>query len=111
VLIEPARESIPRSVEVEPQAETGEWRGSHAWTGQTEHDRAFLLHTSILGRLTGPLCDTVTGRGCAQETLERLDRTNLFLVSLDDRAVQPGLVGAFGTRADQSRSDTTLFRA
>jgi LuxR family maltose regulon positive regulatory protein len=52
---------------------------------QSEHDRGFLLHTSILGRLTAPLCDVVTGRGCAQETLERLDRTNLFLVPLDDR--------------------------
>jgi LuxR family maltose regulon positive regulatory protein len=54
---------------------------------QTEHDRSFLLHTSLLGRLTAPLCDAVTGRGCAQETLERLDRTNLFLVALDDRRV------------------------
>ncbi len=54
---------------------------------QSEHDRNFLLHTSILGRLSGPLCDAVTARGCAQETLERLDRTNLFLLPLDDRRV------------------------
>jgi LuxR family maltose regulon positive regulatory protein len=52
---------------------------------QTDHDRSFLLHTSILSRLTAPLCDVVTGRDCAQATLERLDRTNLFLVPLDDR--------------------------
>lgn len=54
---------------------------------QTEHDRNFLLHTSILSRLAGPLCDAVTGRRCAQETLERLDRTNLFVLPLDDRRV------------------------
>ena len=52
---------------------------------QNEHDRHFLLHTSVLGRLTAELCDAVTGRGCAQETLEHLDRTNMFLVPLDDR--------------------------
>ena len=52
---------------------------------QTEHDRTFLLHTSILGRLTEGLCDAVTGRDCAQSTLERLDRANMFLVPLDDR--------------------------
>ena len=47
--------------------------------------QAFLLQTSILGRLTGPLCDAVTGQGGGKAMLEALDRGNLFLVPLDDR--------------------------
>jgi len=41
-----------------------------------------LLQTSILGRLSGPLCDAVTGQGGGKGMLEALDRGNLFLVSL-----------------------------
>ena len=44
-----------------------------------------MLQTSILGRLSGPLCDAVTGQGGGKAMLEALDRGNLFLVSLDDR--------------------------
>jgi len=46
--------------------------------------RRFLLRTSILDRLGGSLCDAVTGEGGSQETLERLERENLFLAPLDD---------------------------
>jgi LuxR family maltose regulon positive regulatory protein len=52
---------------------------------QPERVHAFLLRTSILGRLSGPLCDAVTGQGGAKGMLEALERGNLFLVSLDDR--------------------------
>jgi LuxR family maltose regulon positive regulatory protein len=51
---------------------------------QPDHVRTFLLQTSILSRLTGPLCDAVAGREDGQETLEALDTANLFLVPLDD---------------------------
>jgi LuxR family maltose regulon positive regulatory protein len=44
----------------------------------------FLLQTSILERMTGPLCDAITGQDGGQATLARLDQANLFLVSLDD---------------------------
>ncbi|HEY5874617.1 MAG TPA: LuxR C-terminal-related transcriptional regulator [Ilumatobacteraceae bacterium] len=47
--------------------------------------RAFLLQTSVLDRLTGALCDAVTLGGDGRATLEQLDRSNLFLVALDDR--------------------------
>ena len=47
--------------------------------------QTFLLQTSILGRLSAPLCDAVTGQGDGKATLEVLDRGNLFLVPLDDR--------------------------
>ncbi|MCC6793428.1 MAG: AAA family ATPase, partial [Thermomicrobiales bacterium] len=47
--------------------------------------RQFLLETSILDRLNGPLCDAVTGRSDGRAMLERLERTNLFVVPLDDK--------------------------
>ncbi len=51
---------------------------------QTEDTRSFLLETSILNRMTGSLCDAITGRQDGEEMIERLDNANLFLVSLDD---------------------------
>ena len=47
--------------------------------------RDFLLTTSILPRLTGPLCAAVAGRDDARAVLEYLERSNLFVVALDDR--------------------------
>ena len=52
---------------------------------QPEEVRSFLLGTSILDRLTGSLCDAVTGQTGGKAMLEALDRANLFLVPLDDR--------------------------
>jgi LuxR family maltose regulon positive regulatory protein len=52
---------------------------------QPEGVRNFLLQTSILERLSGPLCDAITGQHGGRGTLEALDRGNLFLVPLDDR--------------------------
>ena len=52
---------------------------------QSGRVRAFLLQTSILARLSGPLCDAVTGQSGGKGMLEALDRGNLFLVPLDDR--------------------------
>ncbi len=47
--------------------------------------RDFLLTTSLLERLSGPLCDAVTGRAGGKGTLAALERANLFLVPLDDK--------------------------
>jgi LuxR family maltose regulon positive regulatory protein len=47
--------------------------------------RSFLLDTSILEQLTGPLCDAVTGERDGQPLLETLERANVFLVPLDDQ--------------------------
>jgi LuxR family maltose regulon positive regulatory protein len=47
--------------------------------------RDFLLKTSVLDRLTGPLCDAVTGREGGRAALVALERANLFLVPLDGR--------------------------
>lgn len=51
---------------------------------QDEATRAFLLDTSILDRLCGPLCDAVTGRGGGGDALAALSASNLFIVPLDD---------------------------
>lgn len=51
---------------------------------QPENVRRFLLATAILERLSGPLCDAVTGGRGAQVQLERMERSNLFVIPLDD---------------------------
>ncbi|AOZ93883.1 LuxR C-terminal-related transcriptional regulator [Paenibacillus crassostreae] len=53
---------------------------------QSESVQAFLLHTSILDRLCGPLCDAVLFDSSAsgQEILTYLERANLFIVPLDN---------------------------
>ncbi len=52
---------------------------------QPERIRSFLLQTAILDRLSGPLCDAVTGQTDGREILEILERGNLFVVPLDDQ--------------------------
>ncbi|HEY7102301.1 MAG TPA: LuxR C-terminal-related transcriptional regulator [Mycobacteriales bacterium] len=80
--------------------------------------RDFLLQTAVLDRFTGPLCDAVTGQGGGAARLVALDRSNLFLVPLDDQrqwyryhhlfadvlrvqllGQQPGLIGELHRRA------------
>ncbi|MCJ7434857.1 MAG: hypothetical protein MUO77_15350, partial [Anaerolineales bacterium] len=52
---------------------------------QSESIQTFLLRTSILDRLCGPLCEAVLGSSASgQEILEYLERANLFIVPLDD---------------------------
>jgi LuxR family transcriptional regulator, maltose regulon positive regulatory protein len=51
---------------------------------QTEPVRAFLLETSVLERLSGELCDAVTGRAGSQAMLAGIERAGLFLVPLDE---------------------------
>jgi LuxR family maltose regulon positive regulatory protein len=52
---------------------------------QPEGIRSFLLKTAILDRLSGSLCDAVTGREDGKGMLETLERGNLFIISLDDQ--------------------------
>ncbi|HEY3023761.1 MAG TPA: LuxR C-terminal-related transcriptional regulator [Actinomycetota bacterium] len=51
---------------------------------QDDRIRDFLLRTSILDRMCGPLCDAVLGTESSAELLEQLEHANLFLVPLDD---------------------------
>ena len=52
---------------------------------QEERVQRFLLKTSILDRLMGSLCDAVTEVDDGGNTLEALERANLFVIALDDR--------------------------
>jgi len=51
---------------------------------QPESVRSFLLQTSILDRLSGPLCDALTNQVDSTTLLNTLERGNLFVVPLDD---------------------------
>jgi LuxR family maltose regulon positive regulatory protein len=51
---------------------------------QTDELRDFLLKTSILERLSGSLCDAVTGYKGSQDILHKLERSHLFIVPLDE---------------------------
>jgi LuxR family transcriptional regulator, maltose regulon positive regulatory protein len=53
--------------------------------GVQEDVKEFLLRTSILRRLTGPLCDAVVNREGSGKLLHKLARSNLFLVPLGER--------------------------
>jgi LuxR family maltose regulon positive regulatory protein len=50
---------------------------------QPERVRTFLRESSVLDRLTGPLCDALTGRTDGQQVLQQLEQANLFLVPLE----------------------------
>jgi LuxR family maltose regulon positive regulatory protein len=49
-------------------------------------DRLFMVRSSILERLSGPLCDAVLDSQGSGETLERMRRSNLFVMPLDRHA-------------------------
>ncbi len=55
---------------------------------QSEAIQTFLFQTSVLDRLTGPLCDAIVGQindhAHSQTILEHLESSNLFVVPLDD---------------------------
>ena len=51
---------------------------------QSEQVRSFLLETSVLERLSGELCDAVTGRPGSQALLEQAERAGLFVLPLDE---------------------------
>lgn len=51
---------------------------------QTPAILEFLLKTSILNRMTGPLCDAITGETSGSNTLQELEKANMFLIALDE---------------------------
>ena len=53
--------------------------------GQTAETRAFLLSTSVLDRLCAPLCDQVVGGAGSATVLRDIERSNSFLIALDNR--------------------------
>jgi LuxR family maltose regulon positive regulatory protein len=78
----------------EPEAFIRAFSGSHHYVvdylleevlnRQSKAVQDFLLQTCILDRLSAPLCDAVREQNGSQTLLEYLERTNLFLVALDD---------------------------
>jgi LuxR family transcriptional regulator, maltose regulon positive regulatory protein len=72
--------------------------------------RKFLLETSILERLSGSLCDAMTGQSTSQQMLEHLEAANLFVIPLDDERRWYRYHHLFAeflrTRLEQGRSDT-----
>jgi LuxR family maltose regulon positive regulatory protein len=61
-----------------------DYLGDEVLDGQPGQVRAFLLETSVLERLSGQLCDAVTGRAGSQAMLQDIERAGLFLVPLDE---------------------------
>src|SRR5215472_1001551 len=61
-----------------------DYLGQEVLDRQEAELRGFLLETSVLDRLSGVLCDAVTGRAGSQAMLEEIERAGLFLVPLDE---------------------------
>src|SRR5215208_4385106 len=59
--------------------------GEEVLAGLTGEVRQFLLETSVLRTMTGPLCDAVTGAESSAGLLRELVSSNLFVVSLDEQ--------------------------
>ena len=51
---------------------------------QSDEIHQFLLQTSVLDRVSGELCDAITGRTDGKERLAQLERDNMFVIPLDD---------------------------
>jgi LuxR family maltose regulon positive regulatory protein len=62
-----------------------DYLGSEVLDSLDEDTRQFLVHTSILDRLTAPLCDAVLNRSDSTQALTRIERANLFLTPVDNR--------------------------
>ena len=80
---------------------------------QPDNLKTFLLGTSILDRMTQPLCDAVLGTNDATDSLEALARSNAFVVPLDDRGEwyrYPHLFSDF-LRAELKHRDPELLLA
>jgi LuxR family maltose regulon positive regulatory protein len=75
--------------------------------------RSFLLRTSVLGRLSGALCDAVLQTSGSASMLETIERENLFVVPLDMSRRWYRYHHLFGEllRAELQRSEPDLVAA
>lgn len=86
--------SLLSDPQVDAATFVAEFAGSHRYiadylmeevlNGQSAAVRHFLLQTSVLSVLSGPLCNAVTGQRDGQAMLEQLEHENLFIVRLDE---------------------------
>jgi LuxR family transcriptional regulator, maltose regulon positive regulatory protein len=67
------------------QSEIADYLLEEVLERQPEHLKRFLLGTSILERMTAPLCDAVLGTTDAAASLEALARSNAFVIAIDNR--------------------------
>jgi LuxR family maltose regulon positive regulatory protein len=80
--------------QADPKAFIADFSGSHRYIldyltdevlkKQPEGIRNFLLQTAILDRLSGPLCEAVTGQVDGERLLAQLEAANLFVIPLDE---------------------------
>jgi LuxR family maltose regulon positive regulatory protein len=61
-----------------------DYLGAEVLARQPEPQRSFMVRTSVLERLSGPLCDAVLETTGSAELLAELEQANLFLIALDD---------------------------
>ena len=59
--------------------------GDEVFNRQPGDIREFLMQTSILDRFNPSICNAVTGNQNSKELLARLERSNLFLIPLDEK--------------------------
>ncbi|TWP49478.1 helix-turn-helix transcriptional regulator [Lentzea tibetensis] len=85
-----------------------DYLASEVVRGQSGDVREFLLHTSVLDRLTPSLCDAVTGRRDSDQVIRELERANLFLGPLDEAGEWHRYHGLF---ADYLRSELDPVQA
>jgi LuxR family maltose regulon positive regulatory protein len=76
------RRSLGSLTDSQP-SEVAEYLADNVLSLQKPGVQDFLLRTSLLTRLTAPLCNAVTGRRDSQEILLLLKRSGLFVRSLD----------------------------
>lgn len=79
---------------------------------QSPEIQTFLLSTCILEKLTASLCDAVVERTNSQQILERLERSNLFVTSLDSKRkwyrYHALFAEALQSRLEQTQGDLVL---
>ncbi|MGZ3645284.1 MAG: LuxR C-terminal-related transcriptional regulator [Ktedonobacteraceae bacterium] len=61
-----------------------EYLSEEVFAQQTQEVQTFLLQTCLLDRLSGSLCNALTGQEDGQAMLEALERANMFVMALDD---------------------------
>jgi LuxR family transcriptional regulator, maltose regulon positive regulatory protein len=59
--------------------------GEEVLANLSDEERTFLLYTSVLRTMTGPLCDAVVGTTESARILRELSHSNLFVIPLDGR--------------------------
>jgi ATP/maltotriose-dependent transcriptional regulator MalT len=62
-----------------------EYLGFEVLDNEPSELRDFMIQSSVLERLSGPLCTAVTGNPDSERLLQRLERENAFVIALDSK--------------------------